>query len=143
MSNNGDNGNGRGSDGRFLPGNKFKAEIPYDHKLIRDSLKTNLYRAANFLNFTHTQANEFMERLAAEVERGIPSDITQLEVIIAEAVQKRNWPIIQSVIHQLFGKPAMTMNLDFGERERTMVDELTREQKMNAITAASKTMESA
>lgn len=139
MSTNGQNGfTGKDEKGRFLPGHKFKAEVPYDQKLIRDSLKTNLYRAVNFLNFTHVQAKQFLERIQEEIDNNTPTEITMLEAIVAEAVVKRKWDVIDKLFDRIIPKPPVQV---VSGDSMTLMDELTDKQKRLAIEAATKTLE--
>lgn len=114
--------------------------LNYDIKLIRDSLKTNLYRGCNFLNLTHTQAGKYLERIKDEIElekQGIDvnSTVTVFEVMIAEAVMQRRWPVIESLLERIMPRSIMPL-----ESANTVLEELTVEQKQNAIAAAEKSL---
>jgi len=121
---------------KFQKGNKAAA-LPYDYKLIRDNLKTNLFRAANFLNFTHVQAKQFLERIQKEIDSNSPTDITMLEAIVAEAVVKRKWDVIEKIFDRIIPKPPAQFIV--GDA-KTMIDEISEDQKRNAIEAASRTL---
>lgn len=124
---------GKRQSNTYLIANKFSS-VPYDIKIIRDSLKTNLYRAANFLNMTHTQAKAFLERIERELElekQGVEtnSEITVFQSMIASAVIEKKWNIIEMLLDRIMGKPAMQIHQV--TEHRTMLDDLTLEQKKN------------
>lgn len=121
----------------FEKGNQAAA-LPYEYKLIRDNLKTNLYKAVNFLNFTHVQAKQFLEQIQQEIESNSPTEITMLEAVVAEAVVKRKWDVIHQLFDRIIPKPPGPGIQGDGQ---TMMDELTEKQKILAIEAASRTLE--
>ena len=123
---------------KFQKGNQAAA-LPYEYKLIRDNLKTNLFKAVNFLNFTHVEAEKFLEQIQREIDNNEPTEITMLEAIVAEAVVKRKWDVIDFLFEKIFPKSAI--NIQIGEG-KTMLDEISEDQKRNAIEAASRTIES-
>lgn len=121
----------------FEKGNKA-ACVPYEYKLIRDNLKTNLHKAANFLNFTHVQAKQFLEKIQNEIENNSPTEITMLEAVVAEAVVKRRWDVIDKIFDRIIPKPPVQI---VAGDSMTLMDELTDKQKRYAIEAAQKTLE--
>ena len=123
---------------KFHKGNQAAA-LHYEYKLIRDNLKTNLFKAVNFLNFTHVEAKKFLEQIQREIENNEPTQITMLEAIVSEAVVKRKWDVIYFLFEKIFPKSAI--NIQIGEG-KTMLDEISEDQKRNAIEAASRTIES-
>ena len=135
MSNNGSNGKigtGRKSDGTFNYGNTFKVSLPYEIKLIRDSVKSAIYSAVAGLAMTKEKAEEYYSRPGA----------TLLENIFAESLATKKYDILEKFFDRIIGKPAMQVLLTGEEGQRTMIDELTDEQKRNAIESAYKTLES-
>ncbi len=122
---------------KFQKGNKAAA-LPYEYKLIRDNLKTNLHKAVNFLNFTHVEAKKFLEQIQREIDNNEPTQITMLEAIVAEAVVKRKWDVIEKIFDRIIPKPPAQVIV--GDA-KTMIDEISEDQKRNAIEAASRTIE--
>lgn len=118
----------------FQAGNQYAA-LPYDIKQIRDSLRTNLHKAANFLNLTKSQADAFIAQLNPKDERYDPTEVTVLEAIIVDAVTSRKWEVIERLLERILPKTIVTFD---SQGEKTMLDELSEEQKRNAIEAAQK-----
>jgi len=114
-------------------GNKY-ASIPYDQKRIRDELKSNFYKAANFLNFTQTQAKDFVAEIKSAQELGIESKITVFEALIVDAIGSRRWDLIDRILDRIIPK---IQNND--SNVVTILDELTQEQKQRALAVAQKT----
>lgn len=121
----------------FQKGNKA-ASLSYSEKRIRDELKTNFYKAANFLNFTQEQAKEFLKEIEAVKTSNISSNITVFEALVADAIVSRKWDLIDRILDRMNIKS--NTNDDDGD-SKTILDELSEEQKRNAIEAASKTLE--
>lgn len=75
-------------------GNK-NAALPYNEKLIRDSLKTSLYRAVKGLGMTPEDAKVYYSR----------PDVTVLETMFWEALAKRNWSVLERFLDRTIGPP--------------------------------------
>lgn len=126
-----------------LVGHKFSSTnqpnpIPYDQRMIRDELKTNFYKAANFLNMTETEAQNFVAEIKAAQESGIVTKITVFEALIVDGIMQRRWDLIDRILDRIFGKYEPMLPND--GKGSTMMDEITEEQKKRAIEVASKVM---
>lgn len=128
-----DHGNaGRNKNGQFSLGHSFNIKLPYEIRLIRDSLKSAIYSAVAGLAMTKEKAQEYYSR----------PDATLLENIFAESLATKKYDILEKFFDRIIGKPAMQVAISGEESQRTMIDELTDEQKKNAIESAIKTLES-
>lgn len=121
----------------FQKGNKA-ASLSYGEKRIRDELKTNFYKAANFLNLTQDQAKEFILEIEAAKTGTISSNITVFEALVADAIVARKWDLIDRILDRMNIKSS-SQSPEY--ESKTILDELSEEQKRNAIEAASKTLE--
>ena len=85
--------------------------VDYDARLIRDSLKSNIYRAVSFLNLDIIQAFEKMQsvkelketydKASPDQRRTLYSDVTMLEMIFMDAVSSKNWGVIENMIEKI------------------------------------------
>lgn len=75
-------------------GNK-NAAMPYDEKLIRDELKTNVYRAVRGLNMTTEQADEYYTR----------PGVTVLERLFYDAAKAKQWSVLERFFDRTIGPP--------------------------------------
>lgn len=73
-------------------GNQY-AKLPYDAKLIRDSLKENIYRAVAGLNMTSDEAHEYYNR----------PGVTVLEQMFYKAMIKDNWQVFEAFMGRTIG----------------------------------------
>lgn len=121
---------GRKSNGKFDYGNTFTIKLPYEYKIIRDAVKSAIYSTAAGLAMSKEKAYEYYTR----------EDATLLDSIFADAIHKKQYDIIEKFLDRIIGKPSMQLQL--ADVTKTMLDEISEDQKRNAIEAASRTIES-
>lgn len=130
MSEVGNIGSGRRSNGKFDYGHSFTIRLPYEYKVIRDAVKSAIYQAAAGLAMTKEKAAEYYSR----------EDATLLENIFAKCIHDGKYDVLERFFDRIMGKAPIQM-LVAEVDGKTMIDELSDEQKRNAIEAASKTLE--
>lgn len=85
----------------FNKGNKHAA-ITYDEKLIRDELKSNIYRAVRGLNMTPADADKYYQR----------ADVTVIEKLFYDAAKAKHWSVIERFFDRVIGVPAIKQTAD-------------------------------
>lgn len=85
--------------GKFAPGNNANA-LPYDERLIRDSLKGCIYKAVAGLTMTMEDAEKYYTRPGVSV----------LEQMFFEAMTRKNWGVFDAFLDRTVG-PVIKMQL--------------------------------
>ena len=120
---------GRNEKGQFSLGHYFNIKLPYEIRLIRDSVKSAIYSAAAGLAMPIEKAKQYYER----------PDATLLENIFAKAIASENYEVLERFLDRLMGKAPSPM-IAVDAQEGSFISELTKEQKRMAIEAAAKTI---